>query len=326
MTDPLIQLGIQLTRIVVPMTMALGIIGNSVNIVVLTRPALYNYACSRYLLAVGWNGLIFTSFVLICRLLADGYQYDVTQVSLLSCKLVTYIYHVCAVLSPYLIVLASIDRFCASSTNAHLRKFSSVKVTRWALIFVIFIILLFYINTPILVDLQSTDFYGCAIRADTTYKQIYPIIQVVLFAIIIPILMIFFGVMTIYNTKQIRVMPTISRHRRTENQLIAMLLIQVITHLVLSVPACTTYLIGILPNTIKSTYVFYFILTVSQLLFNVSFATPFILYLMSARTYRKEFFILIYKIFGLRIANQIRPTTNSIANTMMQTNTVANRL
>ncbi len=51
MSDPLIELAIELTRIIIPIIMIIGIIGNSLNICVLTRPILYNHACSRYFLA-----------------------------------------------------------------------------------------------------------------------------------------------------------------------------------------------------------------------------------------------------------------------------------
>jgi hypothetical protein len=82
--------------------------------------------------------------------------------------------------------------------------------------------------------------------------------QVVLFAIIAPGLMALFGIMTIYNTKRVRVIPTaVSRYRRTENQLAVMLLLQVSTYIVLSVPISVTYLILVFPNTIQTTSVFY---------------------------------------------------------------------
>jgi hypothetical protein len=82
MTDSLTQLAIKLTRIIIPIIMFVGILGNSLNIAVFTRSALYNYACSRYFLAVACNNLFFTSVMVLYRLLADGYQLDVTKDSL----------------------------------------------------------------------------------------------------------------------------------------------------------------------------------------------------------------------------------------------------
>ena len=315
MTDSLLELAAKLVRITIPIIMVIGIIGNSLNIAVLTRSALCKHASSRYFLSLAINNLFVTSIILFSPLFALGYQRDITTISLLSCKLVSYFLHVSVVLSTYFIVLASIDRYCASSTSVRLRNCSNIKVAQRAILFVLILIMLFYINTPILIDLQSTDAFGCAIRADTIYKTIYPMIQAICFAIIAPLLMIIFGLLTIHNTKQLRVIPVaMSRHRRTENQLAAMLLLQVSTYIVLTLPASVTYIIMIFPNTIQTTLIFYFVTITSQLLFYSSFATPFLLYIISARTYRKELIRLIYKIFRIHDQNQIHPITNTVMN------------
>jgi hypothetical protein len=327
MADSLTQLATQLTQSIVPMIMVIGAVGSSLNIAILTRPALFGHACSRYFLALTCNDLFFTSVLLIYRLLADGYQLDATKISLISCKLITYIYQTSALLSPYFIVLASIDRYCASSTNANLRKFSNVKVTRWAILLLIIIIMLFYMNTAILVDLRQTDTFGCRIRADSIYKQIYAYIQIINFAIIAPGLMLMFGVMTIYNTKRVRVIPTgISRHRRTENQLARMLLLQVSIQIILTIPTCVTYLILVIPNTISSTRIFYFARIVSQLLLYLSFTTAFFLYTISAQIYRKELIKLVYKILRLRGGSEVHPSANTITNTIMPINRTAHTI
>jgi hypothetical protein len=187
--------------------------------------------------------------------------------------------------------------------------------------------MLFHVNTAILIDLKPTDESGCYIRADTIYKQVYPIVQILFLAIIAPGLMALFGIMTIYNTKRVHVIPTaMSRHRRTENQLAGMLLLQVGTYIVLTIPASVAYLILVFPNTIQTTSAFYFARITSELFLYLSFATPFFLYLVSARTYRQELVQLVYRILRLRGANQIYPTTNTITNTIVPMNTTAHRL
>jgi len=327
MTDSLTQLATELTRVIVPIIMFIGIIGNSLNIAVLTRPVLYNHACSRYFLALAFNNLFYTSVMLVYRLLADGYQHDVTTLSLLSCKLVTYVYQISVLFSAYFIVLASIDRYCASSISVHLRQFSNIKVTRWTILFVIIVIILFYMNTAILIDLRSTDTFGCHIRGDTIYKEVYPVMQTVFFGIIAPGLMAIFGIMTIYNTKRARVIPNaFSRYRRTENQLGGMLLLQVGTYVLLGIPTCITYLILVFPNTIETTSAFYFARITSQLFLYLSFVTPFFLYLVSAQTYRQELVQFVYGILRLRGENQIYPTTNIITTTVVSINTMVHRL
>jgi hypothetical protein len=205
--------------------------------------------------------------------------------------------------------------------------FASTLATPLILFVIIIIIMLFYINTAVLIDLRTTDTFGCRIRRDTIYKQVYPVMQVIFFPIVAPGLMALFGIMTICNTKRVRVIPTaLSRHRRTENQLAGMLLFQVGTYIVLAVPTSVTYLILVFPNTIQTTNVFYFARITSQLFLYCSFAIPFFLYVILARTYRKELVLLFYKVLRLRGATQVYPSTNTVINTIMPIKTTVKRL
>jgi hypothetical protein len=127
--------------------------------------------------------------------------------------------------------------------------------------------------------------------------------------------------MIINNTKRVRVIPTaVSRHRRTENQLAGMLLLQVGSYIVLTIPTSVTYLMLVFPNTIQTTSAFYFARITSQLFLYSSFVTPFFLYLVSARTYRKELVQLLHRIL------RFYPTRNPIANTIAPINTTTRRL
>ena len=118
-----VHLANQLTRIIVPIIIVVGVVSNSLNIVVLTRPKLYQQACSRYFLAHAGSSLFYLSVVLLYRLLADEYHLDPANLSPIWCKLIVYVNHLGIFLTPNFIVLASIDRWCASS--------SSVETNRW---------------------------------------------------------------------------------------------------------------------------------------------------------------------------------------------------
>src|SRR5690242_7150617 len=100
-------------------------------------------------------------------------------------------------ISPYMIVVASIDRYCASSTNGEIRKFSSVQVSKWVIGSVITVLSLFFINVLVMINIQPTKGFICLLQADTIYSHVYVITQVFLYAAIPPILMMFFGLMTI---------------------------------------------------------------------------------------------------------------------------------
>jgi len=106
--------------------------------------------------------------------------------------------------------------------------------------------------------------------------------------------MIIFGLLTIYNTTQLRVIPQIMvRYRRTEGQLARMLFLQVAIYIILNMPLCLLYLMLVLPTEYVSTMEFFYALTITPFFFHFSYATTFFLYILSARVYSEELFRLI---------------------------------
>jgi hypothetical protein len=176
----------------------------------------------------------YSSTILIHRLLISGYGINLANYSTISCRIISYINILSSFILPYLIVIASIDRYCASSRNAKIRKFSTIRVTKWVICIVIGVCALIFINLIVLYNLQSSRGYVCALEADTTYSQVYIITQVFLYAGIPPSLMMLFGLLTVRNTRRSRINPiVVSRYHRTEQQLTRMLIVQVSVHILL---------------------------------------------------------------------------------------------
>jgi hypothetical protein len=180
---------------------------------------------------------------------------------------------------------------------------------------IVVLVALYYINYLILIDLRKDDSLGCVIRGDTIYKQVYPITQFLIFVVIPPCLMGFFSGMTICNIKHVRLLPRVAaRYRRTENQLVRILFLQVGTYIILTLPLAIAYVILVLPNSIKVTPKFQSAYLICQLFYYVTCATTFILYFLSADIYRKECIRLIYNIrrlyHGIRV--HLTRTQNSV--------------
>ena len=314
MTETLVQLGVQLQRFILPLIIVVGVLGNGVNIVVLTRPALSNHACSRYFLALAGNNLFYSNVFLIYRLFANGYQRNLADVSLAVCKIVSYLSTLNAFLAPYLIVFASVDRFCASSASARVRKFSSIRTAQWAIAGLVLVFALFFIHILFIAELSVARGSICVVQANTLYTQVYILIQVFLFAVVPPGLMISFGLLTIRNAQRTRTMRVaVSRFYRTERQLAQMLFLQVGLHILLTCPSSVTYLIGVLPNSTRTTTLFAFVSTICQLLFNFAYTTAFFSYLLSGRIYRRE---LKKVIFSLRRVNRVQPSREGLSQTV----------
>ena len=318
MSESLLALARELTRIFVPIIIIIGVVSNLLNIILLTRPTLIHHACSLYFLALAITNLFYSSLLLICNLLADGYQLDLSKNSVAFCKIISYLLNLCPNLSVYFIVLASIDRYCASSISARMRRLSNLHVARRSIGILIIVLSIFFIYTLIAFDIVDNGMRLCTIQSDILFNQIFLILNIILYVIIAPFSMIFFGFLTIYNTKQVRVIPAgILRYRRTEGQLSRMLLLQVGTHVILILPFCIIFFMLILPISMISTINFEFAYIVCKIPFYLSVTTAFFLYVLSARVYRDELLRLCNKIYPFR--QQIHPINQNIFIPMVAT-------
>ncbi|CAF4467066.1 unnamed protein product, partial [Rotaria sp. Silwood2] len=247
MADSLITIQIELTQIILPIIIVLGALGNGLNIFILTKPSFNGHACSLYFLVLSINNFFYSTVLLMFNLLSDGYQISLAGHSRTACKLISYFLNVCPCISVYLIVFASVDRFCGSSFNERQRNFSSVRIARIIIILLVSLLAIFQIGILLTFDLQQLDKLRCAPNTNTIFKQSFIIAQVIIFAIIAPFLMIVFGCLTIYNINHLQISQVVVTGRRIEKQLIKMLLIQIIIHLILTLPFCSLFLMSILP-------------------------------------------------------------------------------
>ncbi|CAF1339230.1 unnamed protein product [Adineta steineri] len=307
----LTQISTSLQRVILPINALLGIIGNSLNIALLSQRCLFYHACSRYFLALAGNNLFYSTMLLTYRILSNGYQINITTNSIIACKIVNYISTLTTFLATYFIILASIDRCCASSRNAQIRKFSNVRVAHWMIFLVVGVLALFFIHILVIYGLEPDKGFICMMQANTTYFQVYIIIQVLLFTVVPPSLMIMCGIITIKNAKRSRIAPiSVSRFSRTENQLGQMLFFQVGAQVLLTLPTSVSYLIGTFPNYIRTTPTYAFVAAVFQVLITFSIGMPFFSYILSSRVYRKQLKELFHKTFRKCGGNQNEHSVN----------------
>lgn len=265
------EISIRLAEGVSPLIVICGLLGNTLNIFVLIRVNLRVHACSRHFLALASNNLLYPLFQ-VTFLLTNGYSRDKQLLSLSCCKIFQYLSSTLSFLSPYFIVLPSIDRFCSSSSRVRVRRFSNLRIAHRSIAVVLLFTLLFIIS------------------------------QVFLYAAIPPLLMIIFGLLTIWNTKQFRFL------RRTEGQLAQIFIIQVFSYLLLNIPLCIMFLMLILPLGYISTDEFFFAYTVLAYPFNFFYATTFFLYILTARVYREELIKLFKSVFAIcRPTRRVHP-------------------
>ncbi|CAF1498643.1 unnamed protein product, partial [Adineta steineri] len=217
----------QISTYILPIIMAFTFISNIINIGVLCRRKLRLSPCNHYFLALSIATLIYTSVAHMN--LFFSYCYGISLgASPFGCKFLSFSIYSSALFVSLMLACASIDRFIASSSSVHLRNLSKIQITR-QLIVVISIATIIYISPFFIIYHWNYKNNEC-IQSSTTITIIYFSSRILLYYIIAPIVMIIFGLLTIYNIRnQIqRVSPVnlFNSNRRTEGQLARMLIIQ----------------------------------------------------------------------------------------------------
>jgi hypothetical protein len=237
-----------------------GIIGNILNILILSQRSLRSNTCVIIFIASSISGIIAILSGLIPRVLSY-WDLDISEDVRWLCKCRTFFLFTFRSITYWLIMLATIDRWIVSSTNARLRNFNSVKNVLRSICFIIWFSII--IHCPIFYCFEAN-------RDDTPTKcfhknkqcRLYGDLTFAIVTILLPlILTLVLGWMTISNIRlsQTRINPvtTVSiishpsqvvklhqrrrrrqqqRSKKTDNYLFLMLFIQVILFACLTFP------------------------------------------------------------------------------------------
>ncbi|UJR34119.1 hypothetical protein I4U23_021526 [Adineta vaga] len=246
-----------------------GNIGNLLNILLFLQKKLRKTSCNNYFVVSAFTNIIALNVGISSIIHAEIEPRDLTDI---YCKIEGYIMNVCLQISRYLIVVACFDRYALCSTNASLRKFSRVSVARR---YVIPLIILLWLVVPIHVPIFITVVKDTCAFVDTGayYNSIYGLI---LIGILPPGLMFIFSLLIFRNLKlrqqrrqihplvQTHSLPTVDEQQRLkikDQQVFAMLLVQVFAYVASSTPYTITVLYVVLDtltanrkNILKSVY------------------------------------------------------------------------
>lgn len=317
----LMETAAQLTRWIVSIVLILGILSNIFNIIILRRRNLKQYSCTLYFLTLSINNLVYVSVCVTFNLLADGFGISLTTRSEVFCRLNTYVLNLCPQILVFMLVLASIDRYLSSSIHVHLRRLSNLRNTQLSILIALVVSAIFILGSAIMVDTYTDPMGRCMTNTNSLFSQILRISQVIVFVMIGPFFMIVFGLLTIKNTDYTHRLNIVAlRYRRNERQLTRMLIVQVSTHIFLSIPFCVMFFMSILPITFKSSLMFYFLFIIFKIPLYVTFVTPFFLYILTGQLYRTEFILLLKRIVRTRTNVAIHPI-RTLVNTTKNVNT-----
>lgn len=285
----------RITTIAAPIQIVLGLLLNIFNVIVLSRRSLLQTSsCTHYFLAIAGTSIFAVIIGPGLQVAQIYFMWDPTK-GLAGCKLVPYLATLTVFYVSILLILATFDRFCKSSARITLRRWSSITVARRAII--ILAIVLPIIFSPLMIIWYINDDYGgICLPYTNTVSSAISITQAILADCLPPIIMAIFGILTILNvsSQRHRIAPVGNIHtqRRSDMQLLRMLLFQVISYIVFFVPIGSVYSYGVISSGMQTEFGG-FLLNLCSLWFQFFYVTPFFLYILTASTYRREFINIV---------------------------------
>ncbi|CAF3923998.1 unnamed protein product [Rotaria sp. Silwood1] len=322
----------QITIVLSATCIALGIVGDFLNLAILTRPSFRSNSCSFYFLAATCVNLFVVLVILPFRILVGGFNIDPTVYNEPFCKIQIYCFSVIRALAIWFIALSCADRFFCSSSNNKLRALSSIKVARRAIcicavvIFAVYIHVLIYFKIG-LVPNQFDQLAPPCVALHGFYSTFSPLWNLVWYALLPSFFMLLFGFLTMANIRQMRPQifaqnqqpQTQQKKNRINNQLLKMLLIQVITILLTIIPFIVCRLrMSFIANAVKTQYevaqdnLFLQVVTVISL---ISHSISFYLFTLSGPIFRRELIQIIVNRLIARISlHKVQPEVSMVKN------------
>jgi hypothetical protein len=308
--------------ITISVTMAFIVVTSIINVCVLCRRTLRSSPCTYYFLATVPPVLSYAIVASLTIIVQSRYGISISNTPV-TCRLVQYLLYASPLLYILMLVCASIDRFCSSSTSVRLRRFSQVRVAQ-RIIIIVWILALLYMSPFLAIYYYENDnvtiFLRCVPYA-TTIATAYLMSRVILYYFMLPIILGIFGALTIYNIRiqirRVRRAHVANAFRRSEGQLARMLIIQVGVYFIFFTPVGITYTIQTFVPSMNTQY-FITIRTLMVVWQQGGYFIPFFFYILTGKIYQKELKKMIKweqireQILDFRVQlNVVAPATNT---------------
>ncbi|CAF0840737.1 unnamed protein product [Adineta steineri] len=311
----------------------LGIIGHLLNFYVLTRRKLRSSPCTLYFLAATAAACVVVWIMLPWRFLQYAYNIEPAYYSSAICKIEYYLNNTTRAMASWFLGLACMDRYFCSSSNARMRRFSSVRMARIIIIIFTLTMFIIHIHVPIY-NIVGTG------RTPVPFSQVSTICTIttgfyatfslywffIVYAFSPPVIMLIFGLLTLFNIHQRRrqILPNASdinnrKREKTSRQMLIMLIVQ-----------CTFITICTMPTALQRFYTYFtstqqksttqkaldqLFLTTTLALGFIGHSLTFYMFTLSGSMFRDEVKQLITKIPGCRrilATTRTQTTTNGM--------------
>ncbi|CAF1048280.1 unnamed protein product [Adineta steineri] len=245
----------QLYRFFGPVLIGFGTISCILSLFIFTKKNLRKNPCAIYMIVFHSSSCAYICTSLVSVTLSSGYSINPTSYNLIYCRFIIYMTMVCDILSPSCLILASIDRILVTSSNARTRQRSSLHHAYICAISVVVFWILLHTHAFVYVNIVEFEpNYDICYFIPGVYFTIIAYYSLIIKAILVPLLMLVFGLWTFKNIRTIhhvRVVPIIQtiqtsavRNTHTlplrDRQFIRILSIDTTIYIVCSIPLTIT--------------------------------------------------------------------------------------
>ncbi|CAF1569872.1 unnamed protein product [Adineta steineri] len=204
-----------LYQIGAPILICIGSISCILSLIVFTKKSLRKNPCSIYFISYNIANLTLIYSSILTVTLSAGYGVSPSTYNLAFCRYNLYMAILIDILSSSYLVLASIDRMLVTSVNVKTRQRSTRRFAYMSIIIITIFWILFHshiLSSAVITQVTPNNFV-CNLPpgADLILHSYYSLIVK---ALLIPLLMIIFGLLALRNIRRIR-----SIRRTTKKQL-----------------------------------------------------------------------------------------------------------
>ena len=223
------------------------------------------------------------------------------------CKIHFYIQLVFFMLTPYYLILTSIDRTLVTSSSKRIRERSTLRLAYWSIAGVTLVFFLFFIQLFPFIDIYPvySNFFTCYLPAGS-YRLFMSICAFALNGFLPSVLLTIFGMFTLRNLRRGRILPrnvgtiTNNDRRLRDRQLAIMLLAEIVSYMPFNLAYHLFSLYRQITNDrIKSRHqqaIELFLVTTFYLFTFLPSTLSFYLYLVVSKSFRQKAKQVIFKL------------------------------
>ena len=304
----------------VPVIFILGNIGNLLSMFIFSKKSWRKNVCAFYLKCLTLCNSCYINSIILATIFIHGFHISLHNSSSVLCKLYLYTSFLFILLSPTILICASIDRLLISSQNFDTRLYSSKRLAYFSLSIGTCVWIIFNIHIPIMFDVRQIipSVFICSISSSRVYANFITFFSTVL-NVVYWVVMIILCVLSVKNVRHIRAVPREKRNQQIRSmnkkdfQLLRCLFVQDVVYICFSMPYVTYYVYQASTwDQVRTAFdqaLLSFSNRLAIVIGGMYYASSFFIFVIVSRAFRHELKRLIYNIVGKEV-NPIREEEN----------------